>query len=744
MSHCNAPSHANDNFASDFKTQFTLNYSDELVVDLFAGGGGASTGLEMGLDRPVDIAINHNPKAISMHMANHPATKHYISDVWAVDPLEATEGRPVGWMHASPDCTHHSQAAGGQPRKKEIRDLSWVVCRWAGLADIRLISLENVKQILNWGPLIAKRDKATGRVITLEKVTDPTTGKKVYRVAEPGERVPRDQQHLIPDPKHKGRTWKQFVRQLEGMGYCVEWRLIKACDYGAPTTRERLFMIARKDGEPIVWPKPTHADRAAQAKLTKLAKKLQKPQTTAADCIDWDNPCPSIFGRKKDLADATLRRIAKGMQRYVLDAAEPFIVPIANWSNGQVQPIGEPLRTITAYPKGGSFSMVSPSIVPLTHQGGDRVHSLEEPLRTVTGANRGELALSSAVLVQMGYGERVGQQPRALNLRRPLGTVTAGGIKHAVASAVLIQAAHGEGKPGGVKRWGSGSKDVRRPVGAITASNGHAVASAVLVGASGPQYAGKPAPIDRPVGSVLTQNHRAVATAFMAQMNGGFNATPARDARQPMSTVTNTGSQQQLVTAHLAHLRNNCDARDVAEPLETITSGGNHHGLVSAFLHRQFGNSVGQELSAPAPTVTAGGGGKSALVEVSLSPEMQEGALRVAAFLMQYYSEGGQWGAVDQPINTITTKDRLALVTVTIAGTPYVIVDIGLRMLQPRELYRAQGFPESYVIEHGHDGTPFTKSDQVHMCGNSVSPLPMAALARANNPWKRLRQSQAA
>lgn len=653
---------SNDNAISSFKTQFSLNFQDELLVDLFAGGGGASTGLEAGLNRPVDIAINHNPKAISMHEANHPGTKHYIQDVWTVDPREATGGRRIGWLHASPDCTHHSQAAGGQPRKKEIRDLSWVVCKWTGLADVRVFSLENVKQILSWGPLIAKRDKATGRVITLDKITDPVTGKKVYRVAEPGEHVPRDQQHLIPDPKHKGRTWRQFVHQLNGMGYVVEWRIIKASDFGAPTNRERLFMMARKDGHPIVWPEPTHAPKP---------KKGKKPVRQTAECIDWDTPCPSIFGRKKNLADATLRRIAKGMQRYVLDAAQPFIVPIANWSNEQVQPIDEPLRTITAYPKGGAFSLAAP---------------------------------------------------------------------------VMVQAAHGEGKPGGVQRWGNGSKDVREPLGTVTAtgSGGHAVASAVMVGASGPEYAGKPVPVDQPIGSIMTRNHRAVATAFMAQANGGYNTTPARDLREPMSTVTNTGSQQQLVSACLAHFRNNCDARDLSEPLETITSAGQHHGLVAAFLSRQFGASVGQQLSMPAPTITAGGGGKSALVELSLSPEDEAGALRVAAFLMQYYSEGGQWGALDQPINTITTKDRLALVTVTISGTPYVIVDIGLRMLQPRELYRAQGFPESYIIEHGHDGTPFTKKDQVHMCGNSVSPPPMAAIAAANNPWKLQKQTQAA
>jgi len=272
-------------------------------------------------------------------------------------------------------------------------------------------------------------------------------------------------------------------------------------------------------------------------------------------------------------------------------------------------------RTITASPKGGAFSVCAPTLLPVTHQGSDRVHDIREPLRTVTGAHRGELALTSA---------------------------------------------------------------------------------------------------------------------YLMQANGGFNTTVGRDPREPMTTITNTGSQQQLVTAHLAHLRHNCDARDVQEPLQTISAGGQHHALVAAFLSRQFGNSVGHDARDPLGTTTAGGGGKSALVECTLSPQDTEGALRVAAFLMRYYSEGGQWGDLRDPADTITTKDRLALVTVTIQGTPYVIVDIGLRMLAPRELYRAQGFPDDYIIDKDAHGRPFSKSAQVRMVGNSVSPPPAEALIRAN------------
>ena len=512
----------------------------------------------------------------------------------------------------------------------------------------RVISLENVKQILQLGPLVAKRCKATGRVVKLGGV-----------IAEPGEVVPVSEQFLVPNQKRRGQTWAVFVAELQRLGYAVEWRVIKACDFGAPTSRERLFMIARNDGQQIVWPKPTHA---------KNPVKGQQKWRTAAECIDWTIPSKSIFGRKKDLAPATLRRVAKGMRKFVLDAANPFIVPIANWSGESVQSADEPLRTVTSYPKGGAFSIVSPT------------------------------------LVQACYGERAGQAPRVPSLDQPLGTVIAGGVKHAIVAAALVPLGNGD-KPGSATR----SADLAQPLGTIMASGG--------------KY--------------------AVATAFMAQMNGGFNTTAAKSIEDPITTVTNTCSQQQLVTDNLVHLRGNCEARDLNDPLHTISAGGTHHGLMTAFLDRQFGASIGQGLNDPVPTITAGGGGKSSLVELRLSPEVEAGALRVAAFLISYYGTENVSGA-NEPAPTITTRDRLALVTVTIKGTPYVIVDICLRMLQPAELYKAQGFPSDYIISHGANGKPFTKTQQVHMCGNSVSPPPMAALARANDPWRVIERQAAA
>ncbi|SFB64716.1 DNA cytosine methyltransferase [Azotobacter beijerinckii] len=594
----------------DFRTQYALplnEQDEEINVDLFAGGGGASTGLEMGLERPVHIAINHNPAAISMHQANHPGALHLQTDVWDVDPVQVLAGRKIGWFHASPDCTHHSQAAGGQPRKKEIRDLSWVVIKWAGIAQPRIISLENVKQIRQWGPLIAKRCKKTGRVMRLDGT-----------VAEPGERVPREQQFLVPDPKRKGSTWWRFLAQLEGLGYVVEHRVLRACDYGAPTSRERLFLVARRDGEHIVWPEPTHAEKPAKG---------QKPYRTAAECIDWNIPSQSIFNRKKPLAEATLRRIAKGVKREVLDRAKPFIVPIANWSRDAVQPTDQPLNTVTAWPRGGSFALALPQLVKFRFDEG------------------------------------------GLPMDKPLPTITSGG-------------------------------NYKRPAGAA-----HAM---------------------------------GIATTFLAQANGGFNTTHSRGLDQPMTTVTNTGSQQQLVTANLVTLRKNCAGRGMDEQVPTLTAGAEHQALVTSHLTAMAQNVSSIDPEQPLPTVLAGAA-RFGVVECKLSPEVEAGALRSAAFLVNYYGNGDA-RQLEQPLDTITTRDRLALVTVWIGGDPYLIVDICLRMLQPHELYAAQGFPPNYIITHGHDGRRFTKSEQVHMCGNSVSPPPMAAIARANDPWRRINQ----
>lgn len=352
-----------------------------MIVDLFAGGGGASTGIEQATGRPVDIAINHDPEAISIHAANHPHTQHYTADVFEVDPLEATQGRPVGLLWASPSCTHFSRARGGVPVSKQLRSLGWVVVRWAAAARPRVIICENVSEWQDWGPVLVNKG--------------------------------------IPCPRRKGKTFQQFVGHIERLGYRVEIRELRGCDYGAGTIRKRLFLIATRDRMPIHWPQPTHNEHGTDG--------LQ-PWRTAAECIDWSLSCPSIFERKKPLADATLRRIARGIVRYVLEAQEPFIV--TNTSGHPGAPVSDPLRTVTT---AGNQMLVTPT------------------------------------LIQAGYGERAGQQPRTLDIGKPLGTIVAGGGKHALVAAFLAK--HYTGVVGA---------DLRDPMPTVTSVDHNALVTAFL------------------------------------------------------------------------------------------------------------------------------------------------------------------------------------------------------------------------------------------------------------------------
>ncbi len=554
--------------------QFVLPVHAELVIDLFAGGGGASTGIEQAIGRHVDIAVNHDREAISLHTTNHPQTRHFCSDVFEVDPLAVTEGQPVGLLWASPDCKHFSKAKGGKPVSKKIRGLAWVVIKWAKLAKPRIICLENVEEFQTWGPL-GSDDR--------------------------------------PCPKRKGQTFQRWVSQLRNLGYKVEWKELRACDYGAPTIRKRLFLVARRDGLPINWPSPTHAKPDANGKVPKGLK----PWRTAAECIDWTIAAPSIFERSKPLADATCRRIAKGIQRYVVDAAEPYIV--------------------------GS---------------------------------------SIPTLVQTGYGERPGQAPRVPGLDKPLGTIV-GSPKHALVQAFLAK--HYTG----------------------------------VVGSALPA----------PIGTVTSVDHHSLITAHMTKFRVGSVGTAMSE---PVHTVTaggtpkrpSTGNTMGLVTANLVHMghgegkdgrkRFSHGIRDVVDPLNTVTASGVTAGLVTSHMVKLRGDNVGAAASEPVHTVSAQG--------------LHHGEVR--AFLVKYYSEGGQDANCMDPMHTIPTKDRMGLVMVH--GEPYAIVDIGLRMLTPRELYRAQGFPESYVIDRGAAGEAITKTAQVRMCGNSVCPPLAQAIVAAN------------
>ncbi|SOE82107.1 DNA (cytosine-5)-methyltransferase 1 [Caballeronia arationis] len=497
-----------------------LNLGAELIVDNFAGGGGASTGLERAFGRPVDVAINHDAEAIAMHTANHPNTAHYCESVFDVDPDEITSDQPVALVWLSPDCKHFSKAKGGKPVSKKIRGLAWIALRWAAKVKPRVIMLENFEEFQTWGPLAAD-------------------GK--------------------PCPKNRGRTFRSFVNALCKHGYVVEWRELRACDFGAPTIRKRLFLVARRDHLPIAWSSPTHgAPTSAGVKAGKL-----QPWRTAAECIDWSVPCPSIFERDRLLADATMRRIAKGIMKFVVNSADPFIV--------------------SYYSDEDRF------------RGG----SLDAPLATTTTANR--FALVSPTLVQTGYGERPGQAPRVPGLDKPLGTIVAGGAKH------------------------------------------------------------------------------ALVAAFLAKHYGG-NETPGAALADPMSTIT-TQDHHALVTSNLVKLRGDNVGQPTDEPLRTISAGGTHHAEVRAFLIKYYGNDKdGVDLRGP--------------------------------------------------LHTVPTHDRFGLVTVH--GEDYAIVDIGMRMLTPRELARAQGFPDSYVLDPFFNGKPLSKSSQVRMIGNSVCPDVATALIDAN------------
>ena len=458
-----------------------------LVVDLFAGGGGASTGLAQALGRDPDIAINHDPEALSMHMANHPGTRHLLNDITRVLPLEATEGRTVAIIHASPDCTHFSKAKGGKPRSQYIRDLAWVVVRWAEDTRPILITLENVEEFQTWGPLDHEGQ---------------------------------------PIKEQSGQTFRAWVRRLRRLGYNVEWRELLACDYGAPTRRKRLFVVARRDGGRIVWPEPTHGDPAS----LDVQKGRRLPWRTAAECIDWTVIGQSIFDRKKPLAEKTQRRIAEGLRKYVITAEHPFIP---------------------------DSSLVAP-------------------------------------VLSRQFGCSIGQSVLA------------------------------------------------------------------------------------PHPTITQCNHDALITANLIKMRG-----------------TNVGAP-------------------VNEPLRTISAQGQHHALVTSFMVKYYGNeSGGVPVSDPLHTITS----KDRIALVSASLNLGKRYEQVRDFLRSW--------------NVISPK---AEVEFQISGTTYRITDILMRMLTPRELYTAQGFPVTYIIDHGADGKPLTKTAQVRMCGNSVPPQLVAALIRANGP----------
>lgn len=602
-----------------------ISIFDEITVDGFCGGGGWSTGFELALGRPVDIGINHDAAAIALHKKNHPFTRHYQTNIFEVDPEEACQGRRVGWAHFSPDCKHFSRAKGAKPVNKEIRSLAWVVVQWAAAVQPRIISMENVPEFVTWGPCVAMRGPH-GRV--MKHVTVVVDGKEQEQIieAEPGENVPLKLRVLTPDPKRKGQTFEQFVGHLRALGYEVEWQEMTASDYGAPTSRRRFFLMARRDGKPIVWPKPTHGDpKSAAVQSGKL-----KPWHTAAEIIDWTLPCPSIFERKKPLAENTLKRIAKGLQKFVIDNPEPFIVQI-NHSGEQFrgQRIDMPMPTVTA--KHG-FGVVTPYVVGICQQGGgDRVRAADEPLSTICTKNEHCVVTP---YIMCNNAENLGR-----DVLDPVPTITTGN-RNFLAAPTLIQY-HTEQSD----REHRG-QNIKTPLQTVDAANRYGLATAFISKYYGDGEQGTGSKADSPLGTITAVDHNSVCAATMIQ------------------------------------LRNHCDGLDLRKPLPTITSQGTHFAEVRAMLIKYYGCGTGQP--------------------------------------------------VDQPLGTITAKDRFGLVTV--AGADYQIVDIGLRMLTPRELYNAQGFPSDYEIEVDCYGNAYPKKEQVARCGNAVPPIFATALARANWP----------
>jgi DNA (cytosine-5)-methyltransferase 1 len=660
------------------RPQLSLDLHGELIVDNFAGGGGASTGIELALGRCVDLAINHDPEALAMHEMNHPQTRHLPEDIWHVDPVKETAGRPVGLLWLSPDCKHFSKAKGGKPREKKIRGLALIGLNWVRKKRPRVMILENVEEFQTWGPLLK----------------DGTL-----------------------NPAAKGLMFRAYVGWLRRRGYQVEWRELRACDYGAPTIRKRLFLIARCDGAPIVWPAPTHgAPASAEVKARRLSA-----WRTAAECIDWHLPCPSIFTRARPLAEATCRRIAKGIMRYVVNCANPFIVPLTHHGEGdRVTTMGQPLPTVTAAHR-GEMALVAPSLMVNTtgHAGG----AVTDPLKTVaTGPHH--------YMVAPVLTEHANQKhDRVFDPQEPLRTQCAqvkGGHFALIAPTL-------------VNRHSDHGTDVRAdspevPMKTVTGSGGPAVVSAFLA----KHYGGHESPgwpLEKPASTVTATDHHGLVTGCLVPRYGEREGQEPRalDVQAPAPTVVPTGNGGSLVAAHLTKFRTGSTGSEMAEPMHTITAGpkenpaGAPHamGMVAAHLEKMHGTSTGQPAGEPIHTVGAQGNHFA----------------EVRAFLIKYYGNETEAHAMGSPIGTVTSHDRFGLVTVN--GEEYAIADIGLRMLAPIELFRAQGFPGSYIIDRGmfvdrntgvREIRPLTKSSQVRMCGNSVCPPLAEALVRANVP----------
>lgn len=647
----------------------------KLIVDNFAGGGGASTGIEMATGISVDIAINHDPEAIRMHKANHPSTKHYCESVWDVDPVKACKGRPVALAWFSPDCKHFSKAKGGKPKDKNIRGLAWVALRWAGLVRPDVIMLENVEEFKTWGPL--------------------------------------NRSHR-PIKAKQGVTFRKFVSQLEELGYQVEFKELIAADYGAPTMRKRFFMIARCDDKPIVWPEPTHGPADSE----KVKAGLLKPYLGAYTQLDFSLPCPSIFDTAEEikekygiravrpLAPKTMERIARGIKKFVIDNAEPFIVQV-NYSGAKsdyCKSTNEPLNTITS--KHG-FGIVEPYMVQIGQTGfaNDRSKDVREPLTTIVSKNEHCLVEAKiAPVIDKAYGGNY--EGCGSKCDEPIGTITTVDHNRLVAAKLApYMGVNTTNHPGG---------RVDEPLHTITTGGHHCLISPTLI-----QYHSETTKdgmrgqvVEEPLMTVDSANRYGLVESFLRKYYNvkkttekelkkyeglpediSQNILSERNDYPPLYPHPNIPEfdmkafkynfeRSGIDASCLIQMNRNCYGRDIKEPIPTITAGDGHFGEVRAFLIKYYGNQTVHD--------------------------------------------------VREPLDTITTKDRFGLVT--IAGMDYQIVDIGLRMLEPKELYGCQGFPDDYIIDRDYTGKEYPRSEQVRRCGNAVCPPIPAALVRANLP----------
>lgn len=582
-----------------------INFLEEIIVDNFAGGGGASTGIELATGRPVTIAINHDPDAILMHKTNHPFTEHYQASVWDVDPREVSKGRPVGLAWFSPDCKHFSKAKGGKPVDKNIRGLAWIVLRWAGTVRPRVIILENVEEFQTWGPV-----------------------RKGH-----------------PVKSKAGQTFRKWLSQLEAMGYAVEWRELVAADYGAPTTRKRFFLVARCDGAPIVWPEPTHAPAGSREVL----EGQKKPWRSAAEVIDWSLPCPSIFDTREAIREKyglsaqrplrpnTMRRVIRGVDKFAIKAPEPFLVVVNHAGDFRGQNTADPLQTVTA--KHG-YGVASPLLAPLTVTNTTNSTGADAgaPVHTVTTAgNQMLIAPTLAAIGQTGGGER------GRKITEPTHTQVSKAEECLVAAAMIQY--HTEQTE---RVRGQGLAD---PLMTIDASNRYGLAAATLV-----KYYG--------------------------------NDRHGQKIRDPLHTVT-AKDREGLATTHLVKMKGTNLGGPMSEPVQTITAGGGHFGVVT-----------------------------TTVVKAEPGADLKH------------------WPEIRDLLNTYCgyTLGPEDVILFEIGGAAYFMADIGLRMLTPRELYMANGFPRDYKIERDYTGKEYPKTKQVARCGNAVPPPFATALVRANLP----------